>query len=369
MRSKVFLFSFLLTSFFIIFSFQACSKGGNNNKDGGAVPEKKLKTCSQSLGNTINDKCDDGKKCDCFQDCGSLVTAKNGICMAKTCLATPTTEAKNKKGEAIDTSCLGKKLTLPAGPKKATLWGPVENFGLDQETVGVKIEIFEHNKDGKLTTPIAVFEASNESQKGCKPECKGDNICFAGVCTKKKDSDDNRIGYYMAKEIPTNKLLIFRSSGPNFVTTVQYNLWIAADKVKDGKLKRRAFTISNLSKGLIPPAAGIQKIASGNGAIAGEIHDCKGDQITGAKVTVSVMAQKLAYFGAESDRPDPQLEETTKNGVYSALNIKIKNGGLITVKAAIKKGGKNFVVADFTAQLFPDAITILTTTPQYPTVK
>ena len=369
----------LATTFTIVlfgqFSLQGCSTpptvsndAGTGNKDAGTNPPKTLR-CSTSLGTNVNADCTDGKDCVSQRDCTTLnKTTNKGICLSKICATLPTEDAttgKDGKGTP-DLSCLDKAPELPKGPEKATYWGPVETFGLDKDTDGIKVEIFEYNDNGKLDKPIGSTTSTNEDDKSCKDACTGGKICFQGSCHKKSTSDNNKVGYFAIKDVPTNKLLVFRTSGPELVTTIQYFLWVPADKVKDGRYKERAFVITNTTKSLIPPSAGISAIHPGNSAIAGEIQDCTGKQIENSTVTLSVLSNKLAYFNAETERPDRTLNATSNSGIYSALNIKVANEGVVRLVAAAKVGGKTKLVADFKARLFPDGITILTTNPWFP---
>lgn len=356
-------------------SLHGCSGGGNNNGGDGGTPEKKAppKTCSQSLGEKINEGCEEGKDCEAQRDCTTLRKPGKGICIEKLCVTKAEKDVVARNGNP-DFSCVKTPPKLPdnKGKEKAVFWGPVESFGLDGATDGVKVELYRYDNNAPLSSSTLVGEmTSTKDSDGskCTPDCPADRICYQGSCVKNSDSENNAIGYFAIKDVPTNELLVIKTTGSNLVPTIQYGIWAPADKVKDGRYKRRAFVITVLSKGLIPPSAGIQRIAKGNGAIAGEIHDCNDDIIQNARTSFNLMGQKLAYFDPETDRPDPQLNETTKNGIYSFLNIKIPGDSAINMRAMVKSGGKDVQIANFNARLFPDSITILTSLPWFPTKK
>jgi hypothetical protein len=102
--------------------------------------------------------------------------------------------------------------------------------------------------------------------------------------------------------------------------------------------------------------------------LAGEVHDCKGQVIQGARVSISLMPLKLAYFNGDGD-PAPDEEWTNTDGIYTALNIKVNPPGDILLRIAAKVGGKQLLVGQFKAKLFEDSVSIVTTTPWYPGLK
>ena len=326
-------------------------------------------TSKCTIGEAIN-ACTSGT-CKAEKDCSPTGgSGLAGTCVSKQCVPDPKNDAKAKKGSTFDSApdltCLTTAPKLPSGPAKATAWGPVTTFGMNAVTTGLKVEIFAPGADPGLKTALGSVTSAEAKAKGtCSSACTGGKLCMYGKCVSAKDSQGNKTGFWEIKDIPTNKLLAFRVSGTGFVSTVQYNLWVRADKVtKDGAAYEEAYVISDLTKKLIPASAGIAEIAKGNGAVAGEVHDCNDDMVKGATVSFSLRPQKVVYFA--SGLPNATLTETTEDSVYAGLNIAPGTTGDITVTAAVKVGGKVTEIGQQTIRLFADQIVILTTTPWYP---
>jgi len=313
--------------------------------------------------------------CKATRDC-SLKGGKDlpGTCVDKLCVPDPASEATVEDSSGKFTAkpnlkCLTTAPALPTGPSTATVWGLVEIFGLEESTVGVKVEIFDAT-DTTLSKPLGSHTAIAAAKVGtCSTPCASDRTCMNGKCVKPKDSKSNPIGYWEIKGLPTNKLLIFRTTGSGFVKTVQYNLWLPANKVgTDSKIYEEAYAVSELSKKLIAAASGVSGIPAGAAAIAGEIHDCDAEVIKGATVSLSLLPQKMAYFDGKG-MPDTSAAATYEDGLYAAVNIMPPTGGDLTVTVGGKVGGKTVKIASYKVKVFPDAITVLTTTPWYPGMK
>lgn len=339
----------------------------------GSTPDSASGSCQP--GAAIN-ACSGAGACKATRDCspkeGKDLT---GSCINALCVPDPAADAKVKESGkwtgTPDLSCLTTAPALPSGPAKATSWGPVTNFGLEDTTVGVKVEIFDEAADADLKTPLGTFTALAAKAAGttCAAACSSGKVCMHGKCVKEKDDKFNPIGYFAVKDLPTNKLLVVRASGAGVATTVQYNIWLRADKVAtDGMIYEEAYVISDLSKKLIAAAAGVSSIPPGGAAIAGEIHDCNDDVVLGATVSLSLLPEKLTYFDGKG-MPDITAKATTDDGLYAAVNIKPPTGGVMTVAAAAKVSGKVTRLGSYKVKVFADAITIFTSTPWFPGMK
>lgn len=341
------------------------------------APPVRRRTGPCAPGNLINE-CTGTGDCTAQRDCDAL-TGKDipGVCVAGVCVPKPTNDAKIEKG-TIDLSCVETRPELPKGPEKATWWGPVETFGLDSNTTSVTVNAYDYAADPGLENPIATFESVLPTKNSdCATKCAEDRVCYFGQCVRPNSSDGQEIGYFQLKDLPTNKLIVLTTTGPSLVKTVQYNLWIPADKVQkitvDGKemdvYKERAFAVTTLSRALIPPAASVRLPKETEAVLAGEIQDCQGKQIEGARVSLSLTPLKLTYFNGEGDNPDPDQEWTNKDGIYAALNIKVPDPGDILLRAVVKHNGKNVVAGKFKARLFANGVSIVTTRPWYPGIE
>ena len=347
--------------------------GGHDSKVGGDIgaPDGAASTCK--TGEAIN-ACTGTAACKATRDC-SLKGGKDlpGTCVDQQCVPDPAAEAKIEVNGAFtgtpNLACLTTPPTLPTGPATAAVWGKITIFGLEDTTVGLKVEIFDAT-DTTLSKALGSHTSVVAAKVGtCSTACATDRVCMNNKCVKPKDGKFNPIGFFEITGIPTNKLLIFRVSGTGFASTVQYNLWLPADKVgSDGKIYAEAYVVSDLSKKLIAAASGVSSIPAGAAAIAGEIHDCDDEVIKGATVSLSLLPQKLAYFDGKG-MPDTGAAATFEDGLYAAVNITPPTGGDMVVTVAAKVGGKTVKVASYKVKVFADAITVLTTTPWHPGMK
>ncbi|MBU49220.1 MAG: hypothetical protein CL920_11035 [Deltaproteobacteria bacterium] len=385
LRSAMFgLSMFLMCFMFAVVPLTGC---GDNNKTTEKSDEATTDASTPTEQNTGFRTCEPGEKindcqgsgdCKAERDCDRLRGYEQaGMCFDNMCGMTPkkqdATIQKDKKEAKPDWSCLTSTPALPSGPEKTTLWGRVEAFGLSSDTTGLKVEVFKQAdflKDPNTATPIGTYTSDvPKSQDGCTETCGERHICYNKKCVKIEDSSGYAIAIYDVKDVPTNTLLAVRTSGDGFVATIQYNLWVPADKVKDDLFELRSFVISEVTKSLIPATAGISKIADGNAAIAGEVQDCSGEQVQGVTVNISARAQKLGYFNGDGDQPDPEQNETNRDGTYAALNIKVPENGDINVLFVANIDGKPTKLLKYGIKLFPDAISVLTVTPWHPGLK
>ena len=111
--------------------------------------------------------------------------------------------------------------------------------------------------------------------------------------------------------------------------------------------------------GVIAQAAIGRPITPGNGAIAGEVHDCQDFRLTNAIADVDVQKLALTYFSSDEDNPLPDLNAlgTSKLGLYAAMDVV---PGPATVAAIGLVGGQVVSLGQHKVYVYPDTVTSLT---------
>src|SRR5579871_61994 len=180
--------------------------------------------------------------------------------------------------------------------------------------------------------------------------------------------------------IPTNTSLVIRSSGMNgqadqtWAVLVAWNVFFASDDpaCADGqatdcidsstpakpKYQLNVNVLSESDYTNIPVAAGLSSgIAIGEGAVAGEVHDCDNVRLANVQVGTSPTGDRLTYFNGNpyDTLPDSgrAATGTDRLGLYSALNVV---PGKIDVETAGLVGGNVVTVGKFTAIVYPNSV-------------
>ncbi len=369
-------------------SMQGCAppsqgEGAEVTADGGEGGiEKVTEAVAENVGETgptcqtgegVNACQGEGTACKSQRDCDKTKGYdQTGTCLSGLCALNAEKASVLTKDEMEpDLGCIETPPALPQGPAKAAWWGEVEAFGLEGDTPGLKVTVYDHQEfmdKGSAATPLGTDTAKAATDEGgCTPACADGRVCWKKTCVRTALKSGYKVGYFEVKDLPTNKRLMIAVEGKGYIQTLLYNLWIPADKVNaDGLYQERVFGISEITKTLIPALAGISQIEPGNAAIAGEVQDCQGRQLYGATVTLSQRPEKLSYFNGKGDQPDPTQNETNKDGTYGALNIKPDASGKLKVVFAAKVGGNVKKLLEYELRMLPDAISILTVRPWYP---
>ena len=235
----------------------------------------------------------------------------------------------------------------PASTKAVQMSGTVKIFSNGCESKLVKIEVFEVGEDGALGTPagIALTTAS---------DCKAN-----GVATDNSDCGTRYECNYIYSGVPTEKELVIRTSGVNWAEFYDYNIFIPNTEIVNGEWKHNLRALAAEDYNAIAQAAIGGPITSGNGAIAGEVHDCGDVRLQNAIVDIDQPKKILSYFTSNEAHPLPDLGATGTStlGIYSALDVA---PGPVSVAAIGKIGGKLTALGHYRARVFPNAVTIVT---------
>jgi hypothetical protein len=235
----------------------------------------------------------------------------------------------------------------PASTKTVQMSGTVKIFANGCESKLVKIEVFEVGADGALGAPAgtALTTAS---------ECSSN-----GVASDHKDCDKRYECNYIYAGVPTEKELVIRTSGTNWSQFYDYNIFIPNAEVMNGEWKHDLRALASDDYNAIAQAAIGGPITAGNGAVAGEVHDCGDVRLQNAIVAIDQPKKILTYFTSDEADPLPDLtaDGTSSLGIYAALDVA---PGPVTVAAVGNVAGKLTTLGHYRAQVFPNAVTIVT---------
>jgi hypothetical protein len=190
---------------------------------------------------------------------------------------------------------------------------------------------------------------------------------------------------YSIVNVPTNTQLVIRVSGPagtsnsTWATTVAFNVVLSTsdractslsdtdclDK-SDAANPKYQLNVSALSASdyvNIPVISGLSGgISSGEGAIAGEVHDCDNVRVGNVEVATTPSADRLTYFNGNPIMTLPDASRaavgTDRLGLFAALNVK---PGKVHVEAAgsTSTGGPLISFGTFDAFVYPNTTTIV----------
>ena len=238
----------------------------------------------------------------------------------------------------------------PAKPGASSLVqmsGTVKIFSNGCESKLVKIEVFEVGEDGAIGAPAGTALTT-------AAECK-----TTGVATDISDCGTRYECTYIYGNVPTEKELVVKTSGPNWSDFYDYNVYIPAAEVVNGEWKHNLRALAADDYNAIAQAAIGGPITAGNGALAGEVHDCGDVRLQNAIVAIDKPKKILTYFTSNEAHPLPDLNATGTSilGIYAALDVA---PGPVTVAAVGKVDGKLVTLGHYRARVFPNSVSIVT---------
>lgn len=160
-------------------------------------------------------------------------------------------------------------------------------------------------------------------------------------------------------DVPTETELIFLTKGSAWTPLYEYNDYIPNSAVTGGMWTHNVRALSSDDYSAIAQTAIGATIPEGNGAIAGETHDCQNVRLGGATVGVNVQVKQLVYFTDDEADPLPDLtaSSTSALGLFAALDIE---PGPVTVGAVGLVDGKLTTVGWSQVQVYANAVTVAT---------
>ena len=252
-------------------------------------------------------------------------------------------------------------------PMMVTLYGVADVFGNGGDADAITVEVYTEGADGQLGDLIG-SSTSDVASDCAEEEDEIDNDMVIGT---------RQLGFYAIADVPTETPLIIKTSGnPDFWKDLYtYNIYIFNDEVETAappgdacgstptgaRHEYRARVLSRSDYNSIPLTAGVPAgITGGNGALAGEIHDCSDTRLEFAQVGVSPDPVTLVYFNDNPSNPLPQMgrtEGTSRLGLYAALDLP---PGPVDVTAVGRVDDQIVSLGWYRARIFPDSVTSVT---------
>lgn len=263
--------------------------------------------------------------------------------------ATDTDEFADPTGAPPDVACFAAASYPPAPPASTSvaLKGHVRIFSAGCESKDVTIEVFSVAEDGQLGARIgnAVTTASSCVEDGEASDV--DN------CEKRYECA------YTYEGIPTETSLAVKTSGASWQPLLAYNIYVPTADVVDGVYDYDPRSLATDDYGVIAQAALGHPIAAGNGAIAGEVHDCGDVRVLNAVADTNGSKLGLVYFTSDEDKPLPSqgATGTSRLGLYAALDVA---PGPTIVAAAGLVNGQMVALGEHKVYVYPDTVTSLT---------
>jgi hypothetical protein len=164
---------------------------------------------------------------------------------------------------------------------------------------------------------------------------------------------------YTYPGVPTETDLVILTSGDLWAPLYEYNNYIPSSEVTNGTWSHDVRALASDDYSAIPQAAIGASIMPGNGAIAGEVHDCGNVRLSGATVDTNVYREGLTYFDSDeaSPLPDTSASATSDLGLYAAFDLA---PGPASVAALGLVDGKITTVGYYPARIFANAVTAVT---------
>lgn len=236
------------------------------------------------------------------------------------------------------------------GPSQmVTMKGVVKIFSHGCETKNVAIEVYTV-KDADLSAKPVGTPITTSS------DCKADGVASddsGGDCGTRYECN------YAYANVPTGVELAVLTKGDFWAPLYTYNIYIPNAEVQNGVWKHDIRALATDDYSVIPQAAIGSPITPGNGAIAGEVHDCGDVRLQNATVDVEVQKRIVTYFTSNEDHPLPDTAATSTSilGLYAALDVP---PGKASVAALGMVNGQLTTVGYHRVTVFPDSVTAIT---------
>lgn len=185
---------------------------------------------------------------------------------------------------------------------------------------------------------------------------------------------------YTVPNIPTNKQLVVRATGPNgmsdsvWANLATWNVFLSTkdhacadnqdNDCYDATNSTYQLNVNTLSKSdyvNIPTTAGLSGgIPAGQGAAAGEVHDCDNIRIENAVVGTTPAASRSSYFNGNPimTLPDSSRIGTDRLGLYTSLGI--MPGKVHVVAAGLTDAAGSLTsMGSFDAYIYADTVSVI----------
>ncbi len=297
-------------------------------------------------------------------DCDLVTSEKNHVCgvplQAPTVALARATDTDEFSGPgAPQVSCF-QPATYPAKPgtpQNVDVTGFARIFSSGCDSGNLKITFHRVVRDG----------SANDGKLG---EAIGTPITTVADCTNMgeetmpDDCTDSRWECaYTYPAVPTETELAIKTESidgdDKWAPLIQYNIYIPNAEVMAGAWRHNVRALASPDYSVIPGTAIGKPITPGNGAVAGEVHDCGDVRLLNAVAGIDRPKQALTYFTSDEDKPLPDLgaKATSKLGLYAALDVP---QGQVHAAAVGLVDGQVVTLGYHTVWVYPDTVSSVT---------
>ncbi len=297
-------------------------------------------------------------------DCDLVTSEKNDVC------GVPVPEPKAELARATDTDEFS-----GSGPPDLTCLTPGSYPMKDPSTQNVTVSgfarIFSSGcNSGNLKITFHKVIRNGGPDDGKLGDAIGTSVLTAADCTDigeqsdVEDCPDTRWECpYSYAMVPTETEIAIKTESDvgddTWAPLIQYNIYVPNSEVVDGAWEHNVRALATPDYTVIPSTAIGKPITPGNGAVAGEVHDCGDVRVLNATAGIDKPKANLTYFTSDEDSPLPDLgaKSTSKLGLYAALDVP---QGQVNVAATGLVGGQVVSLGRHTVWVYPDTVSSVT---------
>jgi hypothetical protein len=246
----------------------------------------------------------------------------------------------------------------PGTPSTVKVQGLAKIFSHGCNSHDLQIQIYKVQRNGGASDGDLGDLVGTAFVTGSESVCMSQGTAVANSdCTTRYECPFEYDG------VPTDTEIVIKTSSPaghqDWAPLYEYNNYIGPNDVSNGVWKHDVRALAADDYSVIPKAALGQPITPGNGAIAGEVHDCGDVRLSGALAAIDQSSAGFFYFNSNEAAPLPDLEATSTSilGLYAGLDIK---PGPVVVAAMGQVDNKPVTLGFFRARIFADSVTAVT---------
>ncbi len=343
--------------------------------------------------------------------CGQDSDCAIGVCRLGVCVEPPPRERSANfacddrlvEGSEPDFSCWGTPPELDTlGPDSVPMRGKIEYFGSGNVTRDLRVRLYDYATFDPSPCLEVATGINDITQARTRVEtCIDENSEPLVDTTSVVCEDDPSVGCYTFDSVPTRLQLVIRVSGDPrlWVPTYEYgqflNPCVQADFKEDGTCPEQrenappdqnwscslrddgAGAVARLNLNVVsqatwttfPPTAGVARIQTNRGAIAGRQYDCDGRPVVAASVGFHNPGARTTYFNGNPDDtlPQPGLKFTNTDATFANLDTPAGPQGVVSVAWQGDGDARALVTVNFNRIfLVPNSLIILSASGRNP---
>ena len=346
--------------------------------------------------------------CAADPDCDGAQVCRAGLCVAPPPddrVALATCDDVARPDVALDFGCWENPPMLAIeGPRAVDMRGEISFFGDGNVTKDLDVRVYDFatwdpSPCSEAGEGIVDIARAREAIEACidlnnEPVATGRSVVCEGNPTQ---------GCYALTGVPTGIQLVVRVTGNArlWVPTYEYGVFINPCVLpqfkEDGTCPEQVIdapadtnwscslragegggdpymgiglsVLSQTTWQTFPPTAGVARIRTGRGAIAGRVYDCQGRPVANAAAGFFDPGDRTTYFNGNPDDtlPQPGLTYTNLDATYANLDTPAGPQGVVTVAWTGEGADRQLVIANYNRIfLVPNTLIILSPSGRNP---